>query len=106
MKLLPPLFAALTVSFATAITATNTDIPLIENAQRQVIFAPGQAGSKFYRIPALVTAMNGDLIAVIDARRESPSDLQHTRDIDIAIWMAHGDEYTFGIHRHPSATWF
>jgi len=64
---------------------TKTDYPLIENAHRQVIFAPGQAGSKFYRIPAIVTATNGDLVAVIDARRKSPADLQHIRDIDIAI---------------------
>lgn len=63
----------------------RTDYPLIENAYRKVIFAPGQAGSKYYRIPAIVTAMNGDLVAVIDARRNSAADLQHIRDIDIAI---------------------
>lgn len=64
---------------------TRTDFPLIENAHRTVLFKPGQAGSKFYRIPAIVTAMNGDLVAVIDARRTSPADMQHIRDIDIAI---------------------
>lgn len=61
------------------------EIPLINNAYRKVLFAPGQAGSKFYRIPALVTAMNGDLLAVIDARRTNLADLQYVRDIDIAI---------------------
>jgi sialidase-1 len=64
---------------------TKTDYPLIENAFRKDIFEPGQAGSKFYRIPAIVTAMNGDLVAVIDARRKSTADMQHVRDIDIAI---------------------
>lgn len=63
----------------------KTQYPLIENAQRKVIFAPGDAGSKFYRIPAIVTAMNGDLVATIDARKKSRADLQHVRDIDIAI---------------------
>ncbi len=63
----------------------KTDYPLIENAKRQDLFVPGQAGSKFYRIPAIATAMNGDLIAVIDARRTSAADLQHIRDIDIAV---------------------
>ena len=72
------------------------DYPLIENAHKQVLFAPGQAGSKFYRIPAIATAMNGDLIAVIDARRTSPADLQHIRDIDIAIRRSsdNGDTWT------------
>lgn len=74
----------------------KTDYPLINNAHRKVLFAPGDAGSKFYRIPAIVTAMNGDLIAVIDARRKSRADLQHVRDIDIAIRRSsdNGDSWT------------
>lgn len=74
-----------TCSFGLAAEKVKTDYPLIENAHRKVLFAPGDAGSKFYRIPAIVTAMNGDLIAVIDARRTSTADMQHKRDIDIAI---------------------
>ena len=62
-----------------------TDIPMLETEQRTTLFEPGLAGSKFYRIPAIATAMNGDLIAVIDARKNSRADLQHERDIDIAI---------------------
>ena len=58
--------------------------PLISNAFRKVIFPQGDGGSKYFRIPALITAKNGDLLAVIDARRNTTRDLQHTRNIDIA----------------------
>ena len=58
--------------------------PLISNAFRKVIFPHGDGGSKYFRIPALITAKNGDLLAVIDARRNTTRDLQHTRNIDIA----------------------
>lgn len=37
-----------------------------------------------YRIPAIITANNGDLIVAIDARYTSSSDLIHNRNIDIA----------------------
>lgn len=83
MKSLFILLASITLS--TSAQCVETEHPLIKNAERQVLFAPGQAGSKHYRIPAIVTANNGDLIAVIDARWKSRADLQHVRDIDIAI---------------------
>lgn len=38
-----------------------------------------------YRIPAIVTATNGDLIATCDARRDHGGDLNVAQDIDIAI---------------------
>jgi len=38
-----------------------------------------------YRIPAIATALNGDLITVIDARRKTARDMQWTDDIDISI---------------------
>ena len=60
------------------------EIPLISKAFRKVIFPQGEGGSKFFRIPAIITAKNGDLMAVIDARRNTTRDLQHTRNIDIA----------------------
>jgi len=72
-------------SFSLAAEKVKIDYPLIKNADTKVLFAPGQAGSKYYRIPAIVTAMNGDLLAVIDARRTSTADMQHVRDIDIAM---------------------
>jgi sialidase-1 len=83
MKSLIVLFVLLSLNCAFG--RDETGIPLIEDADREVLFAPGDAGSGHYRIPAIVTAMNGDLVAVIDARRNSRADLQHVRDIDIAI---------------------
>ena len=38
-----------------------------------------------YRIPALCTAPNGDLVAVCDARHEGGGDLNHAKPINIAI---------------------
>lgn len=97
LPLLLTLFGLVQLSLAAEKTQpVKTDYPLIKNAHRKVIFAPGDAGSKFYRIPAIVTATNGDLVAVIDARRNSPADLQHIRDIDIAIRRSsdNGDTWT------------
>ena len=63
----------------------QSKVSLISNAYRKVIFPQGDGGSKYFRIPALITAKNGDLLAVIDARRNTTRDLQHTRNIDIAF---------------------
>ena len=41
--------------------------------------------TKVYRIPAIITAKNGDLIATCDARRDHGADLNRAEDIDIAI---------------------
>ncbi|MFC4991610.1 sialidase family protein [Rubritalea tangerina] len=90
----------LTILALSAITSlaetVKTDYPLIKNAHREVIFPQGDGGSKFFRIPAIVTAMNGDLIAVIDARRNTTRDMQHTGNIDIAIKRSsdNGDTWT------------
>ena len=57
---------------------------MISEVLRKVLFPQGDGGSKYFRIPAIITAKNGDLLAVIDARRNTTRDLQHTRNIDIA----------------------
>ena len=49
--------------------------------ERTVLFSPGDAGSKYYRIPALVTAADGTLVAVADKRINSLWDLPN--DIDV-----------------------
>ncbi|MHC5067116.1 MAG: sialidase family protein [Planctomycetota bacterium] len=53
--------------------------------EEQVLFASNTHDTHTFRIPALITATNGDLIAAIDARRDSGKDLMWERDIDIAI---------------------
>ena len=42
-----------------------------------------QAGVSCYRIPAIITAPNGDLVAAIDERVPSCGDLKWSKDINI-----------------------
>ncbi len=49
------------------------------------LFVSGTGGSHTYRIPAIITALNGDLVAACDARRKSPADLKQQRTIDIVF---------------------
>lgn len=46
-----------------------------------LLFAPGDGGSKFYRIPALVTAADGSIIAVADKRIDAMGDLPNKIDV-------------------------
>lgn len=45
------------------------------------VFEPGEAGYAAYRIPALVMAGDGDLVALAEARRESLSDAAPTKHL-------------------------
>ena len=47
------------------------------------LFVSGTDITHTYRIPAIITAKNGDLIAACDARRKSAADLKPQRTIDI-----------------------
>ena len=47
--------------------------------------ASGNPGVSCYRIPAIVTAPNGDLVVAIDERVPSCQDLRGSRDINIVI---------------------
>ena len=48
---------------------------------RTVVFKGGDFGSKFYRIPAIVTAKDGSLVAVADRRLTSNADLPNPIDV-------------------------
>ena len=50
-----------------------------------VLWANGDNGIKSYRIPALCTAPNGDLVAACDARRDNAGDLNVYQPINISI---------------------
>lgn len=50
---------------------------------RKLIFAPGDFNSKFYRIPAIITAEDGSLITATDKRKHNLWDLP--QDIDVVI---------------------
>lgn len=52
---------------------------------RQALFTSGTHATHTFRIPAIATATNGDLVAVCDARRKSSADLGHQRTIDIVF---------------------
>lgn len=69
----------------------ETIIPQVADKKiRQVsvdkaIFVSGTDNTRTFRIPAIITAKNGDLIAACDARRKSGTDLIYSKDIDIVI---------------------
>ena len=48
---------------------------------RTVVYRPGDYGSKYYRIPTLITAKDGSLVIFTDKRKENETDLPE--DIDI-----------------------
>lgn len=55
------------------------------NANELTLFKSGENNTHTYRIPAIVTALNGDLIAACDARIENSRDLIWSQDIHIVI---------------------
>ena len=73
---------------------------------KQVLFKSNDAveGVKtaVYRIPALCTAPNGDLVAVCDARHEGGGDLNHAKPINIAVRRSSDGGVTW---TEPVFTW-
>lgn len=69
---------------------TSVPISLTPNepmklADSKPLFISGTKDTHTFRIPAIITAANGDLIAACDARRRSTSDLKLQRSIDIVF---------------------
>lgn len=54
-----------------------------EPIHRVTLFAPGDYNSQYYRIPAIITAKDGSLVAATDKRKFSNGDLPE--DIDIVV---------------------
>lgn len=67
------------VSVATA--AQPTDDSQNPQVKRSLVFSPGDYESKFYRIPGIVTAKDGSLVAVADKRIETMADLPNKIDV-------------------------
>ena len=59
--------------------------PIKKLIYNEMLFLAGTQDTKVFRIPAIITAANGDLIATCDARRDHGADLNGAQDIDIAI---------------------
>lgn len=60
------------------LTAAQT-VP--DEPEHTLVFRVGDCGSRYYRIPALITAADGSLIAVADRRNDSQGDLPNLIDI-------------------------
>lgn len=59
----------------------NSQSVSLPEPERTLLFQNGDEGSKYYRIPALVTAADGSLIAVADKRWERLNDLPSHIDV-------------------------
>ena len=70
------LLSAMTAAFAQPATQPKSD-----TLSRTVIYRPGDYGSTNYRIPAVITAKDGSIVAVTDKRKYNEGDLP--QDIDI-----------------------
>jgi Neuraminidase (sialidase) len=68
-----------------AFLANAQDSQVMKLNDSQALFVSGTDGTHTYRIPAIITAKNGDLIAACDARRKSAADLKPQRSIDIVF---------------------
>ena len=71
------------IGLAQSTNANATDKQVLQNSVD--LFVSGTNETHTFRIPALVTAPNGDLIAACDARRKNARDLIWVRDIDIVL---------------------
>lgn len=73
-------------------------IMAIENTQeRTLLFGMGDDGARFYRIPALVTAADGSLIAIADRRWDKINDLPSRIDIVIKRSLDNGKTWSQAI---------
>lgn len=70
--------------------------PIANLLENKDLFVSGTHNTHTFRIPAIITAMNGDLIAACDARRNSAGDLIWERDIDIVIRRSTDNGKTWG----------
>lgn len=57
--------------------------------ERSTLFMPGEYGSSNYRIPAVITAKDGNLVALADKRKNNDCDLP--QDIDVVC--RHSEDY-------------
>lgn len=70
--------------------------PIRKLLEKQDIFTAGEENTHTFRIPAIITAMNGDLLASVDARRKNSADLLWVKDIDIVFKRSTDNGKTWG----------
>ena len=69
----------------TAIPSESFPTKPLKLASSQTLFKSGTNDTHTYRIPAVITAKNGDIVAACDARRKNSADLGKQRTIDIVF---------------------
>ena len=70
--------------FAVSFLPCTAQNGAIDSVRRTVLFRPGDFDSQFYRIPAVITAKDGNLVAATDRRKYNNADLPE--DIDIILY--------------------
>lgn len=60
---------------------------------RTTLYKPGDYGSKNYRIPAIITTVDGSLVATTDRRKNNQGDLPE--DIDVVCNVSHDGGHTW-----------
>ncbi|MGB0774202.1 MAG: sialidase family protein [Akkermansiaceae bacterium] len=70
--------------------------PIAKLLEKKDIFISGTEDTHTFRIPALITAKNGDLLACVDARRHGRGDLIWVKDIDIVVKRSTDNGKTWG----------
>lgn len=63
---------------------------------KSTVFQSGTEKTHTFRIPAIITAPNGDILVSCDARRHNSRDLVKNRDIDIVIKRSTDNGKTWG----------
>jgi sialidase-1 len=90
-KLFMARFAGLTaIAIGTMVGVTS---PAIGDIAKVTVFRSGQDGYRTYRIPAIVRARNGDLLAFAEGRKNSAAD---HGDIDIVLKRSSDEGTTWG----------
>lgn len=75
-------FAVIAIPFCSVTSVVAAESYYTDGViERSLVFDMGDFGSKFYRIPALVTAADGTLVAIADRRFDSIADLPGKIDV-------------------------
>ncbi len=85
--------ATLTQKFVGSSGKNNDEGERVLVPQLKTMFSPGDYYSKYYRIPAIVTAADGSLVTVSDARKQHIHDI--TNDIDMVSRYSEDDGHTW-----------
>lgn len=107
-------FATAALSAVIPAAAAGTDATEASEPTKVLVYDMNEAGSKYYRIPALVTAADGSLVALADKRGSSLSDLPNTISVvakrstdggltwSDAVTIAQGDAATGKTYGDPA----